>query len=111
MNHSPSGSLFLSKAIPGFINYKTTEGLSIRTINSHTYLREYDTGHKTSPVAPYWRINTGIDQGDTANTVEESIALAFNNYDGAKGVEFTTIWNQGQTMAERNGNTTDNFVV
>jgi hypothetical protein len=34
MNHSPSGSLFLSKAIPGFINYKTAEGLALRTIDS-----------------------------------------------------------------------------
>jgi len=31
MNHPPSGSLFLSKAIPGFINYKTAEGLALRT--------------------------------------------------------------------------------
>ncbi len=29
MNHSPSGSLLLSKAIPGFINYKTAEGLAL----------------------------------------------------------------------------------
>jgi integrase/recombinase XerD len=35
MNHKPSGSLLLSKAIPGFINYKTAEGLSLRTIDSH----------------------------------------------------------------------------
>jgi hypothetical protein len=28
MNHRPLGSLLLSKAIVGFINYKTAEGLS-----------------------------------------------------------------------------------
>ena len=38
MNHSPSGSLLLSKAIPGFINYKTAEGLALRTIDSHERL-------------------------------------------------------------------------
>jgi len=38
MNHTPSGSLLLSKAIPGFINYKTAEGLSPRTIDSYERL-------------------------------------------------------------------------
>lgn len=38
MNHSPSGLLLLSKAIPGFINYKTAEGLALRTIDSHERL-------------------------------------------------------------------------
>lgn len=38
MNHSPSGSLFLSKTIPGFINHKTAEGLALRTIDSHERL-------------------------------------------------------------------------
>ena len=38
MNHSPSGSLLISKAIPGFINYKTAEGLALRTIDSHERL-------------------------------------------------------------------------
>ncbi len=38
MNHSLSGSLFLSIAIPGFINYETAEGLALRTIDSHERL-------------------------------------------------------------------------
>jgi len=38
MNRKPSGSLSLSKAIPGFLNYKTAEGLSQRTIDSHERL-------------------------------------------------------------------------
>jgi hypothetical protein len=38
MNREPSGSLNLSKAIPGFLNYKTAEGLSQRTIDSHERL-------------------------------------------------------------------------
>jgi integrase/recombinase XerD len=38
MNHRPLGSLLLSKAIVGFINYKTAEGLSQRTIESYDCL-------------------------------------------------------------------------
>ena len=38
MNHSPSGSLLLSKAIPGFINYKTAEGLALLTTDSCEHL-------------------------------------------------------------------------
>jgi hypothetical protein len=62
-------------------------------------------------VAAYWRINTGIDRGDTANTIEVNLALSLNNYDGVKGVEFTTVWNQGHNTAERTGNSTDNFIA
>jgi integrase/recombinase XerD len=38
MNHPSSGLLLLSKAIPGFIHFKTAEGLSDRTIASHEYI-------------------------------------------------------------------------
>ena len=38
MNRKPSGSLLLSKVIPGFINYKTAEGLAQRTLYSHERL-------------------------------------------------------------------------
>jgi hypothetical protein len=40
MNHPSSGLLLLilSKAIPGFIHFKTTEGLSDHTIASHEYI-------------------------------------------------------------------------
>ncbi len=52
MNHSPSGSLLLSKAIPGFINYKTAEGLALRTIASLYILEcmapDANAGDKTS---------------------------------------------------------------
>ena len=35
MNHSPSGSLALRKAIIGFTNYKTAEGLTDRSVDSY----------------------------------------------------------------------------
>jgi len=73
-------------------------------------LGSYD-GYQTSTVAPYWRINTGIEQGDTANTVEVNLALALGSYDGVADVDFTTVWAQGHTQAERTGSATDNFIA
>jgi hypothetical protein len=79
--------------------------------NPMYYLDDYYDGYKTSTVATYWRIHTGIEQGDTATTVEANLALALENYDGVKGVDFETVWNQGHTTAERTGNSTDNFIA
>ncbi len=79
--------------------------------NPMYYLLAYYDGYQTAAVAPYWRINTGIQQGDTANTVEMNLALALEAYPGVEDVEFTTVWGQGHTMAERTGNSTDNFIA
>jgi len=90
-------------------------GNSIRTrvdmYNPMYYLLPYYGGYQTSTVAKYWRINTGIKQGDTANTVEMNLALALENYDGMEDVDFTTVWGQGHTMAERTGDSTGNFIA
>jgi integrase/recombinase XerD len=40
MNHRSSGSLVLSKAITGFINYKTAEGLTFRSVDSYERVLE-----------------------------------------------------------------------
>lgn len=79
--------------------------------NPMYYLLDYYAGYQTSTVAKYWRINTGIEQGDTASTVEVNLALALENYDGVEDVQFTTVWGQGHTKAERTGNSTDNFIA
>jgi len=79
--------------------------------NPMYYLLPYYEGYQTSTVAKYWRINTGIKQGDTATTVEMNLALALENYAGVQDVEFTTVWGQGHTTAERSGNSTDNFIA
>ncbi|MBN8636706.1 MAG: esterase [Anaerolineae bacterium] len=79
--------------------------------NPMYYLLAYYDGYQTSTVAPYWRINTGIEQGDTASTVEMNLALALASYDGVEDVQFTTVWDQGHTMAERTGSSTDNFIA
>lgn len=90
-------------------------GASIATrvnmYNPMYFLASSYAGYQTSTVAPNWRINTGIAQGDTANTVEINLALALQHYIGVNLVDFTTVWGQGHTMAERTGNSTDNFIA
>ena len=75
------------------------------------YLLESQEGYGTSTVAKYWRIRTGIEQGDCALSTEMNIALALQNYDGVESVDFETVWGQGHTQAERTGNASDNFIA
>ena len=79
--------------------------------NPMYYLLPYYDGYQTSTVAKSWRINSGIEQGDTATTVEMNLALALENCAGVQDVEFTTVWGQGHTMAERTGDSTTNFIA
>ncbi len=79
--------------------------------NPMYYLLAYYEGYQTSTVAPYWRIHTGIEQGDTATTVEMNLALALESYEGVESVEFATVWDQGHITAERTGTSTDNFIA
>ena len=74
------------------------------------YLLKFYEGYNSSTVASYFRINTGITQGDTSNCVEMNLALALENY--GKNVEFTTVWEQGHNTAERGGSdySTTNFI-
>lgn len=78
--------------------------------NPMYYLLPYYAGYQTSTPATYWRIRTGIEQGDTATTVEMNLALALENYESVDSVDFATVWNQGHTMAERTGDSTTNFI-
>lgn len=78
--------------------------------NPMYFISDYYEGYGTSNVAKYWRIHTGIEQGDTALTVETNLALALEQYEGVEGVEFETVWGQGHTMAERTGDSTENFI-
>lgn len=78
--------------------------------NPMYYLSEYYEGYKTSTPATHWRIRSGIDQSDTALTVEMNLALALEQYDNIKSVDFETVWGQGHTTAERTGDSTENFI-
>ena len=75
------------------------------------YLLKSEEGYGTSTVAKYWRIRTGINQSDTALTTEVNLALALENYNGVKDVDFETVWGQGHTEAERTGDSTENFIA
>ena len=66
-------------------------------------------GAGSSTVAPHWRIRTGIKQGDTSLCTEINLALALQAY-GITDVDFETIWGQGHTQAEDEGDATDNFI-
>ena len=74
------------------------------------YLLESEEGYQSSTVAKYWRIRTGIAQGDCALSTEMNLALALEQYSTVKTVDFETIWGAGHTQAERIGNSTDNFI-
>lgn len=77
-------------------------------IDNSTYYSGGGSG--SSDVASYWRIRTGIDQGDTSLGTETNLALALQNYNGVKSVDFETIWGLGHTEAEDTGTASDNFI-
>lgn len=78
--------------------------------NPMYYVNSYYEGINTSKVAPFWRINTGIEKGDTALTVEVNLALALRQRKEVKKVDFATVWGMGHTMAERTGDSIGNFI-
>ena len=74
------------------------------------YVHEGYEGFGTSHVAKYWRINSGIIQGDTALTTEVNLYLALAQMEDVD-VEFTTVWDKKHVEAERlGGNYTENFI-
>ncbi len=75
------------------------------------YLCSFYDGKDTSNVAPHWHIRTGIEQGDTALTVETNLALALQSCSDVEDVDFATVWGQGHTTAERTGSSTENFIA
>ncbi|MBP3470081.1 MAG: hypothetical protein J6K26_11265 [Lachnospiraceae bacterium] len=80
----------------------------VNMYNPMYYLEDYYEGYQSSDVADFWRIRTGINQGDTALTTEVNLALALENY-GAD-VDFETVWGQGHVEAERTGDSVSNFI-
>lgn len=76
--------------------------------NPMYYIEDYYDGYGSSNVAKFWRIRTGINQGDTALTTEVNLALALESY--GVSVDFETVWDQGHIKAERTGDSTLNFI-
>ncbi len=75
------------------------------------YLLDSEDGYGTADVARYWRIRSGINQGDCALSTEVNLALALRNYESVDSVDFAAVWGLGHTQAERVGNSTDNFIT
>ena len=82
----------------------------VNMYNPMYYLCDYYDGAGSSDVAKYWRINTGIEQGDTSQCVDVNLYLAVLNKVGKDNVKFSTVWGQGHTQAERTGDSTGNFI-
>ena len=82
----------------------------VNMYNPMYYLCDYYDGSGSSDVAKYWRINTGIEQGDTSQCVDVNLYLAVLNKVDSNNVEFSTVWGQGHTQAERTGDSTSNFI-
>lgn len=80
----------------------------VNMYNPMYYLENYYDGYQSSNVAKYWRIRSGINQGDTALTTEVNLALALKNY--GVDVDFETVWGQGHVEAERTGDSSSNFI-
>ena len=72
------------------------------------YLLSSSEGYGTSSVAKYFRINTGLWQSDTAVNTEANLVLALQNY--GSEVDYSFVWGQEHTTAERDGDSTTNFI-
>ena len=78
--------------------------------NPMYYVSDAYEGYGTSTVAPYWRIRSGIEQGDTALCTELNLALALEYCENVADVDFEMVWGKGHTTAERTGSSTTNFI-
>jgi len=81
----------------------------INMYNPMYFISECFEGYETSKVAKFWRIRSGIFQGDTATGTEANLAQALKNY-GIESVDFEAVWGQYHTKAERIGDSTANFI-
>ena len=72
------------------------------------YIMPQYKGYKTSKSAKYYRIRSGLSQGDTALTTEVNLALALAKL--KKDVDFETVWATGHVKAERRGTPDINFI-
>ena len=88
-----------------------TVDVRVNMYNPMYYLSPAYEGYQTSEPAAFWRIRTGINQGDTALCTEIDLALAAAAYSEETSVDFETVWGQGHTQAERTGSSTENFIA
>ena len=67
-------------------------------------------GFATAQVAPYWRINEGVQNSETSICTSLNMKLALTHYKDVKNVAFTLVWDKGHVLAERTGNVAANLV-
>lgn len=70
--------------------------------NPFYYLLPSYGGFRTSTVAPYWNINSGVFQTNTPLTAGINLALATSNYPTTKNVTFHTVWGMGDISSIAN---------
>ena len=75
------------------------------------YVLKSSEGYGTSAVARHWRIRSGIEQPTTSLTTEVNMALALQHCDGVESVDFETVWELSHDKAEREGDSTENFIL
>lgn len=90
--------------------FNNTIETRVNMYNPLYFLCDYYEGSETAHPAKYWRINSGLEQGDTSFTVETNLALALEHCDDVESVEFNPVWGQGHTKAERTGSPDANFM-
>ncbi|KAG4107156.1 hypothetical protein H8356DRAFT_1417414 [Neocallimastix lanati (nom. inval.)] len=102
-----------SEAFSKDLNRKDDFGTSVEDriamYNPLYFLDDYYSGYKTSKVAKYWRIQSGITQTENPLTTEYNLKLALENY-GERKIDFHSNWNLGHVKSESSGNSSDNFI-
>ena len=78
--------------------------------NPMFYLTTQGNENNFSNVAKYWRINTGINQSNIANVNEINLYLLLKSDKDVAKVDYTTVWGQEHSMAERKGNAVQNAI-
>lgn len=82
----------------------------VNMYNPMYYLCDYYDGAGSSDVAKYWRINVGVEDVHTSQSVDVNLYLAVLAKSGPDNVEFNNVWGKGHTEAERSGDSTTNFI-
>ena len=98
------------------LNKKDSAGNTVdyrmNAYNPMYYLSSYYDGYKSSTPAKFWRIRSGICQGDTAISTELMLKLALQNYGNEiTDVDFATVWGLPHVEAETTGSPTQNFIA
>ena len=90
--------------------YDPLNYLSIKSAVANGAVSDESATTFASTPAKYWRIRSGINQGDTALTTEMNLYLALINNSSVSSADFATIWGKGHTEAEASGSATSNFI-